>query len=177
MPNALLGELLKFFKEGNHLLETVYQLVIVIQSFMAFIIGVLAAHQFKFKGAGAAIIGTSAMLGSGVVHFSNKGIELKGIGDIINVIVVVALACFIYMFLEGKLGSFEMIILPVLVPVISGVIGLLTFAVCTSDYSINWKSCEWIYRVKSFVNVYTNMCNFFFINGYTNFTSGYRYSN
>lgn len=30
------------------------------------------------------------------------------------------------MFLEGKLGSFEMIILPVLVPVISGVIGLLT---------------------------------------------------
>ena len=93
---------------------------------MAFIIGVLAAHQFKFKGAGAAIIGTSAMLGSGVVHFSNKGIELKGIGDIINVIVVVALACFIYMFLEGKLGSFEMIILPVLVPVISGVIGLLT---------------------------------------------------
>ena len=126
MPNALLGELLKFFKEGNHLLETVYQLVIVIQSFMAFIIGVLAAHQFKFKGAGAAIIGTSAMLGSGVVHFSNKGIELKGIGDIINVIVVVALACFIYMFLEGKLGSFEMIILPVLVPVISGVIGLLT---------------------------------------------------
>ena len=126
MPNALLGELLKFFKEGNHLLETVYQLVIVIQSFMAFIIGVLAAHQFKFKGAGAAIIGTSAMLGSGAVHFSNKGIELKGIGDIINVIVVVALACFIYMFLEGKLGSFEMIILPVLVPVISGVIGLLT---------------------------------------------------
>ena len=93
LPNALLGELLKFFKEGNHLLETVYQLVIVIQSFMAFIIGVLAAHQFKFKGAGAAIIGTSAMLGSGVVHFSNKGIELKGIGDIINVIVVVALAC------------------------------------------------------------------------------------
>lgn len=126
LPNALLGELLKFFKEGNHLLETVSQLVIVIQSFMAFIIGVLAAHQFKFKGAGAAIIGTSAMLGSGVVHFSNKGIELKGIGDIINVIVVVALACFIYMFLEGKLGSFEMIILPVLVPVISGVIGLLT---------------------------------------------------
>ena len=31
---------------------------------MAFIIGVLAAHQFKFKGAGAAMIGTSAILGS-----------------------------------------------------------------------------------------------------------------
>ena len=30
------------------------------------------------------------------------------------------------MFLEGKLGSFEMIILPVLVPVVSGAIGLMT---------------------------------------------------
>ena len=53
IPNALLGELLKFFKEGNQLLESVYQLVVLIQSFMAFIIGVLAAHQFKFSGAGA----------------------------------------------------------------------------------------------------------------------------
>ena len=48
---------------------------------MAFIIGVLAAHQFKFKGAGAAMIGTSAILGSGAIQFSNGGIALKGIGD------------------------------------------------------------------------------------------------
>ncbi|MBE9455488.1 PTS sugar transporter subunit IIC, partial [Staphylococcus epidermidis] len=62
----------------------------------------------------------------GAVHYNGQIIELKGIGDIINVILVVILACFIYMFLEGKLGSLEMIILPVLVPVISGLIGLLT---------------------------------------------------
>src|SRR5699024_5486264 len=67
IPNALLGELLKFFKEGNQLLETVYQLVVLIQSFMAFIIGVLAAHQFKFNGAGVTMIGVSAMIGSGAV--------------------------------------------------------------------------------------------------------------
>ena len=42
IPNALLGELLKFFKEGNQLLESIYQLVVLIQSFMAFIIGILA---------------------------------------------------------------------------------------------------------------------------------------
>ncbi|MDO2946791.1 hypothetical protein L7826_12645 [Staphylococcus epidermidis] len=33
LPNALLGELLKFFKEGNHVLETIFQLVTIIQSF------------------------------------------------------------------------------------------------------------------------------------------------
>ena len=63
---------------------------------MAFIIGVLAAHQFKFN-AGSCMVGIAAMLGSGAVQFTAKGI-LKGIGDIINIILVVIIACAIYMF-------------------------------------------------------------------------------
>ncbi|ORN92429.1 hypothetical protein B8A09_13965 [Staphylococcus aureus] len=127
VPNALLGEVLKIFKSGNEILELTYQLVILIQSFMAFIIGVLAAHQFKFNGAGAAIVGTSAMIGSGAVVYSNNSFMLKGIGDIINTSLVVIIACLIYMVLQNKLGSFELIILPVLVPiVVSGGIGLIT---------------------------------------------------
>ena len=93
---------------------------------MAFIIGVLAAHQFKFNGAGAAIVGTSAMIGSGAVVYSNNSFMLKGIGDIINTSLVVIIACLIYMVLQNKLGSFELIILPVLVPIVSGGIGLIT---------------------------------------------------
>ncbi|HDF8298188.1 TPA: PTS transporter subunit IIC [Staphylococcus aureus] len=126
VPNALLGEVLKIFKSGNEILEITYQLVILIQSFMAFIIGVLAAHQFKFNGAGAAIVGTSAMIGSGAVVYSNNIFMLKGIGDIINTSLVVIIACLIYMVLQNKLGSFELIILPVLVPIVSGGIGLIT---------------------------------------------------
>ena len=120
VPNALLGEVLKIFKSGNEILELTYQLVILIQSFMAFIIGVLAAHQFKFNGAGA------AMIGSGAVVYSNNSFMLKGIGDIINTSLVVIIACLIYMVLQNKLGSFELIILPVLVPIVSGGIGLIT---------------------------------------------------
>ncbi|MGX5790863.1 PTS transporter subunit IIC [Staphylococcus equorum] len=126
IPNALLGELLKFFKEGNELLETIYQLVVLIQSFMAFIIGVLAAHQFKFNGAGATMIGVSAMLGSGAVKITTDGFILNGIGDIINTILVVIIACFLYLILQNKLGSLEMILLPVIIPVVSGIIGLYT---------------------------------------------------
>jgi uncharacterized membrane protein len=48
------------------------------------IIGILAAHQFKFSGAGASMIGVSAMLGSGAIQMNANGIALKGIGDIIN---------------------------------------------------------------------------------------------
>lgn len=50
LPNALLGEFLKLFMDAHPMLENVFQLVMIIQSFMAFIIGVLAAHQFKFNG-------------------------------------------------------------------------------------------------------------------------------
>ncbi|MCD9076276.1 PTS transporter subunit IIC [Staphylococcus haemolyticus] len=126
LPNALLGEFLKLFMDAHPMLETVFQLVMIIQSFMAFIIGVLAAHQFKFNGAGSCMVGIAAMLGSGAVQFTAKGIVLKGIGDIINIILVVIIACAIYMFLQGKLGSLEMIILPVVIPVLSALIGLLT---------------------------------------------------
>ena len=49
LPNALLGELLKFFKEGNHVLETIFQLVTIIQSFMAFIIGFLLRTNLNLK--------------------------------------------------------------------------------------------------------------------------------
>lgn len=108
------------------MLENVFQLVMIIQSFMAFIIGVLAAHQFKFNGAGSCMVGVAAMLGSGAVQFTAKGIVLKGIGDIINIILVVIIACAMFMILHGKLGSLEMIILPVLIPVLSGLIGLIT---------------------------------------------------
>ncbi|HHQ7379579.1 TPA: PTS transporter subunit IIC, partial [Staphylococcus aureus] len=101
---------------------------VLIQSFMAFIIGVLAAHQFKFNGAGAAMVGVSAMLGSGAVKITADGFVLNGIGDIINTILIVIVACFLYLLLRDKLGSLEMIILPVLIPVISGVIGLYTLS-------------------------------------------------
>ncbi|MCU5746788.1 PTS transporter subunit IIC [Staphylococcus sp. SQ8-PEA] len=126
IPNALLGELLKFFKEGHPFLELSYQLVIVIQSFMAFIVGIMAAHQFKFSGAGATMVGLSAMLGSGAIVYSNNAIQLKGIGDIINTIVVVSIACALFLLLRNKLGSLEMIILPVVIPILSGSIGLFT---------------------------------------------------
>lgn len=71
-------------------------MVVLIQSFMAFIIGVLAAHQFKFSGAGATMVGVSAMLGSGAVKITSNGFMLNGIGDIINTILVVIVACFIF---------------------------------------------------------------------------------
>lgn len=124
LPNALLGEFLKFFKDGQPTLELMYQLVLIIQSFMAFIIGALAAHAFKFSGPGVAITGISAMLGSGAIQYKNGQVFLQGIGDIINIILVVILACFLFLVLKNKFGSLEMIILPVLIPVLSGIVGL-----------------------------------------------------
>ena len=107
-------------------LETMHQFVTVLQFFMAFIVGVVAAHQFKFSALGATIVGSSAMLGSGAIKFVNGGFMLKGIGDIINTIVVVIVACALVLLLQNRLGSLETIILPVVIPLISGIVGMLT---------------------------------------------------
>lgn len=126
LPNAFLGELLKFFKDGQPILEMIYQVVLVIQSFMAFIIGALAAHAFKFPGPGVTFVGTSAMIGSGALQFKNGAFVLHGIGDIINVMLIVMIACLMFILLSGKLGSLEIIVLPALIPVTAGMIGLMT---------------------------------------------------
>ena len=83
-------------------------------------------HQFKFKGTGAAIIGISAMLGSGAVHYNGQTIELKELEILYKCNFSSYISVFHLYVFRGKLGSLEMIILPVLVPVISGLIGLLT---------------------------------------------------
>lgn len=126
LPNAFLGELLKLFKDGHPFLESIYQVVIVIQSFMAFIIGALAAHAFKFPGPGVVFVGTSAMIGSGAIQFKDGAFQLQGIGDIINVMIVVMIACLLFIYLSGKFGSLEIIILPALIPMTAGMIGLFT---------------------------------------------------
>ncbi len=126
LPNAFLGELLKFFKEGQPLLEQLHQIVTVIQSFMPFIIGALAAHAFKYSGSGVVFTGTSAMIGSGVIQFKGSHFILQGVGDIINVMLIVMLTCFLFKVLDGKFGSLDMIILPIMIPVFSGIVGLLT---------------------------------------------------
>lgn len=126
LPNALLGELLKFFKEGNLFLESIYFIVVIIQSFMAFIIGGLSAHQLKFSGTGIMLVASAAMIGSGALQFENGHVVLQGIGDIINIIIVVVVSCALFILLRGRFGSLEMIILPATLPVIGGGIGLLT---------------------------------------------------
>ena len=50
LPNALLGEFLKLFMDAHPMLETVFQLVMIIQSFMAFIIGVLVHINLSLMG-------------------------------------------------------------------------------------------------------------------------------
>ncbi len=64
------------------------------------------------------------MIGSGAVVYSNNSFMLKGIGDIMNKWLLLHILC---VGMQNKLGSFELIILPVLVPIVSGGIGLIIY--------------------------------------------------
>src|SRR5699024_4277720 len=48
------------------------------------------------------------------------------IGDVVNLIVVLVISCFLMIKLKGKFGSLDMLILPIFVSVVSGFIGMLT---------------------------------------------------
>ena len=103
-----------------------------------------------------------------------NGIALKGIGDIINVILVIIIACALYLLLQGKFGSLEMIILPVFIPVVR-INWINDFAIYTNYH----KSLGHV--INSFTEfnpfyVYLDKCDIFTTNGYANFSSCYCYS-
>ncbi len=60
----------------------------------------------------------------------------------------------LYMVLQNKLGSFELIILPVLVPIVSGGIGLITLPYIRKITQAIGNVIH-SFRLKSVVNVYT----------------------
>lgn len=124
LPNAVLGEILKVYSHSSAFINSIYYLVMTIQSLMSLVIGVLAAYYFKFNGSGIAIVGISSMLGSGAIQVRNNQIVLQGMGDIVNTILIVILSCLIFLLLHEKLGSLQMIILPVIIPITSGISGM-----------------------------------------------------
>lgn len=89
------------------------------------ILGVLVAMQFKMNGMESVIIGAATFLGSGAYQVTETGIQLVGIGDLINVMLISAIAVFVTRLLQGKLGSLTLILMPIIVGVGAGTLDLV----------------------------------------------------
>lgn len=125
IANAILGAIFKALIPYGAVFALLANVVNIMQFITPAIIGVLVAMQFKLNGMESVIVGAAAFLGSGAYQVTETGVQLVGIGDLINVMLVSAIAVFVTRLLQGKLGSLTLILLPILVGAGVGTLGLL----------------------------------------------------
>lgn len=123
IPNAITGELFKALIPYGSIFQFLASLVSGVQFAVPLLIGVLVGVQFKFTPVEIACMGCITFISSGVVSVVENGWKIAGIGDLINTMLVAALAVLFIRFLNGRLGSMTIILLPVLSVVIVGAIG------------------------------------------------------
>lgn len=125
IANAILGSIFKALIPYGSIFALLSSVVMVMQFITPAIIGVLVALQFKMNGMESVVIGAATFLGSGAYKVTETGVQLVGIGDLINVMLVSAIAVFVTRLLQGKLGSLTLILMPIIVGAGVGTIGLI----------------------------------------------------
>lgn len=126
IPNAMLGELFKYLAQHHDIFNVLLQFLQIFQFCASIIIGTLVGHQFKMNGPQSAIIGGAAFIGSGAVKFTEQGAMLTGMGDLINILITIALSVVVIQLIGDRLGTLNLVFLPILAGIIPGIIGTLT---------------------------------------------------
>lgn len=125
IPNAVLGGLFKFLAGYHPLFGMLAQICSNIQWLVAPMIGFLVGLQFGFNPMKSAIISAAAWIGSGALIPLSDGMYKIGLGDLINVMLIAALAVYVTILLGEKLGSLTIVLQPIIVGAGVGFIGLL----------------------------------------------------
>lgn len=132
IPNGILGTLMKQFPNIPVAVDFA-RIIFVFQFFTPIMAGFLIAQQFKFTPMQQVAVGGAAYIGSGawqfatvVINQKDTGIyQLKGIGDLINMMITVAIAVKVIQLVGHKFGSLNIILLPILVGAGVGYVGWL----------------------------------------------------
>ncbi|SEK56260.1 hypothetical protein SAMN04488700_0873 [Carnobacterium iners] len=125
IANAILGSVFKALIPYGSIFVLLASVVMIMQFITPVIIGVLVGLQFKLNGMESVVVGAAAFLGSGAYKVTETGVQLVGIGDLINVMLISAIAVFVTRLLQGKLGSLTLILMPIIVSVGVGTLGLI----------------------------------------------------
>ena len=125
IPNAILGELSKYLSQYNDIFTKVAFVTQGIQYSIPILTGVLIAGQFKLTQLQTAVTGANAFVGSGASTFTDNKWVIVGIGDLINTMITASIAVGIILLISHKLGSLNMIVLPIVGGAVAGLIGLL----------------------------------------------------
>ncbi|MEM5398336.1 PTS transporter subunit IIC [Staphylococcus gallinarum] len=125
IPNAILGSLFNYLSQSNYIFTKLLFVVQGIQFTIPVITGVLIALQFKLSPIQAVITGTAAFIGSGSAIISEEQWVLTGIGDLINTMITSSISILIILIVKDRLGSLNIILLPLIAGALPGLLGLL----------------------------------------------------
>ncbi|MGT2932547.1 PTS transporter subunit IIC [Streptococcus catagoni] len=130
IPNAILATFLKPFLPNAAAAEFLH-IVQVFQFFTPIMAGFLIGQQFKFTPMQQLAVGGAAYIGSGAWIFNptivtavgKGGFQLRGIGDLINMMITASLAVLAVKYVGNKFGSLTIILLPIIIGTGVGYIG------------------------------------------------------
>lgn len=123
IPGALLSELAKAMQWDFILSATG-----IAMAMMAVIVGFSVGQNFKFSAVQSGSIAVACAVGSGAVTANPAGgFIFNGTGDIINVTIVAAIAAFIILTIGEKLKAFTVLVVPSIVILVAGGIGMLVY--------------------------------------------------
>ncbi len=126
IPNAVLGGLFKYLSQYADIFSTLQFVVLGIQFALPVMVGVLIALQFKLDPMSTALVGAASFVGSGAAKVTEDGWQIVGIGDLINTMITASIAVLLVLWIGDRLGSLNVILLPILVGGVPGLIGVLT---------------------------------------------------
>ncbi|EHJ08098.1 PTS transporter subunit IIC [Staphylococcus simiae] len=125
VPNAILGEIFKYFMHDYPIFKTLLGVVVAIQFTVPALVGALIAMKFDLTPLAIAVVASAAYVGSGAAQFKNGVWVITGIGDLINTMITAAIAVLIILLIQHRVGSMALIIYPTVVGGISATIGIL----------------------------------------------------
>ena len=124
MPNAILGEILKYLMQYSPIFAILLHVVQALQFTVPALIGALIALKFNMTPLAIAVVASASYVGSGAAQFKHGVWVIAGIGDLINN----DYGCnysFIYFINRKRVGSMALIVYPTVVGGLSAFVGVL----------------------------------------------------
>ena len=126
IPSALVGEILKMFLPQFPQLEIIITITMFTISLMPIIAGFCVASEFGLGQIQSCSVAIAATIGSGVWSVVDGNFVLKGTGDVINLMLTIAIADLVVKLVDKRLKTYSILLMPLITIVIAGGIGLIT---------------------------------------------------
>lgn len=133
IPNAILASIFKPLAANYQMAADFLHIIQVFQFFTPIMAGFLIAQQFNLTQMQQIAVGGAAYIGSGAWTLANVVLDgnqvsifqLKGIGDLINMMITAAIAVKLIQLVGNKFGALNIILLPILLGTGAGYVGWL----------------------------------------------------